>query len=175
MATYSSLIVDLAIIAIIAISALLAYARGFVREFLTVAAVAGAGVATYYLFTRTNLADTARGWIANELIADGATIVVLFVVVLVVALVVTHPIAERVRGSNLGFLDRWLGFIWGAVRGALIVVVLYVPIEALLFPVGAERPAWITEARLMPYVEMTSDWLIGLVPQGLRDATRGLT
>jgi membrane protein required for colicin V production len=174
-ATGASFIVDGIIIGIIAISALLAFARGFVREFLTVAAVAAAGVAAYYLFTTTNLKDTARNLLPNELVADGATIVVIFVVVLVVALVVTHPIAERVRGSNLGFLDRWLGFIWGAIRGALIVVVLYVPIEALLFPVGSEQPAWLTEARLMPYVEQTSDWLISLVPQGLRDATRGLT
>ncbi|MBM3507970.1 MAG: hypothetical protein FJX64_09730 [Alphaproteobacteria bacterium] len=167
-----SLIIDLVIVAVIAISALLAYARGFVREFLTVAAVAAAAVATYTLFTRTDVEQYARNVLANQLIADGVTVVALFIAVLVVALLVTHPLAERVRGSNLGFLDRWLGFAWGAVRGVLIVVVLYLPIAAVFFPVGAIKPVWITEARLMPYVERAGDWLISLVPASLREATR---
>jgi membrane protein required for colicin V production len=165
--------IDLVIVAVIAVSALLAYARGFVREFLTVAAVAVAAAATYYLFTQTWAGGLARGWVANELIANGITIVALFVAVLAVALLVSHPLAERVRAGNLGFLDRWLGFASGAARGALIVVVLYVPLEALLFPEGAVQPAWIADARLTPYVEALADWLVSQVPPALWSMVRG--
>lgn len=175
MAEYGSLIVDFVIIAVIAISALLAYSRGFVREFLTVASVAGAGIATYYLFTQTAIGGYARQWVSNELVADSITVVVVFVGLVVLAVLITHPLAERVKTSNLGFLDRWLGFAWGAVRGALIVVVVYVPLEALIFPAGSVTPDWLANARLIPYVDAAGDWLVKLVPQGLREATTVLT
>ena len=164
---YASLMVDLVIVGIVAISALLSYSRGFVREFLTISAIAAAGAATYYIFTHTAIAGTARAWISNQLIADGATVVVLFVAVLVVALIATHPLAERVQGSNLGFLDRWLGFAWGAARGGLIVAILYA-VPSQFVPL-ADQPVWLHDARLVPYVERASDWLIALVPDAWRE------
>ncbi|MSP21268.1 MAG: CvpA family protein [Alphaproteobacteria bacterium] len=170
MAEYGSIIIDFGIIAVIAVSALLAYSRGLVREFLTVA-VAAAGVATYYLFTQTTVGSFARGWVSNELVADSITVVAVFVGMVVLAVLITHPLAERVRGSNLGFLNRWLGFAWGTVRGFLILALLYVPVEATFFPVGTEKPAWLADAKLIPYVDAAGDWLVGLVPQGLREAT----
>lgn len=167
MSEYAPLIVDLVIVGIISISALLAYARGFVREFLTIAAVAVAVAGSYYLFTRTEIAGFARQWVTNELVADGITVVASFLVVLILTLLITHPLSEKVRGSNLGFLDRWLGFAWGAIRGSLIVAILYVPL-AVALP-AAIQPTWVREARLIPYVEMAGSWLVSLVPMGMRD------
>jgi len=103
----------------------------------------------------------------NQLVADGITIVGSFVVLLILALLLTHPLSEKVRESNLGFLDRWLGFGWGALRGFLIVAILYVPLAVALPP--GDQPSWLREARLIPYVELAGSWLVGLVPAVLRD------
>ena len=95
MSEYAPLIVDLVIVGIISISALLAYARGFIREFLTIAAVAVAAAGTYYLFKQTGVTHYARQWMTNQLVADGITIVCSFVVLLIVALLLTHPLSEK--------------------------------------------------------------------------------
>ena len=170
MTEYAPLLVDLVIVSIISISALLAYARGFVREFLTIAAVAVAGLGTYYLFTRTGIAEYARGWLSNDLVADGITIVVSFIPILIVTLLVTHTLSEKVRGSNLGFLDRWLGFAWGALRGGLIVAILYVPL-AVALP-EENQPAWLQQAQLIRYVKKAGEYLVTLVPIGFREVGR---
>ncbi len=161
MSEYAPLIVDLVIVGIISISASLAYARGIVREFLTIAAVAAAAAGSYYLFTQTGLRQYTQRWVTNELVADGITAVAGFVVVLVIALLVSHPVSEKVRASNLGFLDRWLGFAWGAVRGGLIVAVLSVPLQAVV--PEEEQPAWLRDAQLLGYVKVGGNLLVRAV------------
>ncbi len=167
MSEYAPLIVDLVIVGIISISALLAYARGFVREFLTIAAVAVAAGGSYYLFTRTGVRQYAQQWVTNELVADAITAALAFFVILVVTLLITHPLSEKVRASNLGFLDRWLGFAWGAVRGGLIVAVLYVPLQ-IAVP-EEEQPAWLRDAQLLGYVKVGGSLLV----RAVTDAWRG--
>lgn len=171
MSAYAPLIVDLVIVGIISISALLAYARGFVREFLTIAAVAAAAAGSYYLFTQTGLRQYAQRWVTNELVADGITAVAAFFVVLVLALLITHPLSEKVRASNLGFLDRWLGFVWGAVRGGLIVAVLYVPLQAVL--PEEDQPAWLRDAQLLGYVKVGGNLLVKAVLDTWRGGDSG--
>ena len=45
--------------------------------------------------------------------------------------------------------------------------ILYVPL-AVALP-AAHQPTWVRDARLIPYVEMAGNWLVSLVPIGMRD------
>lgn len=165
MGGYAFLAVDLGILAIVVVSGLLAYARGFAREAVTLGALAGAAIATYYLFPLT-LPFTQR-FIASDEIAAGATIAILFIGILVAALLLGHPIASRIGGSEAGSIDRWLGLAFGLVRGALIVVILFMLLSFAL--PGGDLPGLLREARLMPLVESVADWLLSLVPPALRE------
>lgn len=159
MADYSY-IADIVVIAIIALSALFAFVRGFLREILSIGAWVAAGVATW--FGLPLLRPFGRQYIEIELIADVATGVVIFVVVLVVASIVSHFLTRGVRESALGPLDRSLGLLFGVARGAAIVCLLL--LAADIFYARENRPEWLAQARTLPIVQAGADVLRGLFP-----------
>jgi membrane protein required for colicin V production len=87
-------VTDIAVIVVLLISALLAYARGFVHEVLAVAGWVGAIFATIYGFPYAR--PYARSLIPVELIADLVAGLVIFVVTLVLLSFVTRGAAGLV-------------------------------------------------------------------------------
>ncbi len=159
-------VTDIAVIVVLLISALLAYARGFVHEVLAVAGWIGAIFATIYGFPYAQ--PYARSLIPIDLIADLAAGLVIFVVTLVLLSFITRGAAGLVKASALSFLDRSLGFLFGLVRGAVIVCVAYLGLVWLMPP--HEQPGWLSEARSMPLIERGAAVLRGLVPDHARTA-----
>ena len=159
-------IVDIAVVVVLLISALLAYARGFVHEVLSVLGWVGAIFATIYGYPYVK--PYARQFIPVELIADLAAGVVIFIVTLVVLSFVTRGAAKMVKASALNFLDRSLGFLFGIVRGAVIVCILYLGVSWLMPP--AEQPAWAQSARSMPLIETGAEMLRALIPEDAAQA-----
>jgi len=155
-------IFDLAVVAIILISALLAFARGFVREILSVVAWIGAAAASVYLFRFAQ--PVARTYIEVELVADVVAGVVVFVVVLIALSLMSHALSRRVRNSALGPLDRTLGLVFGVVRGAAVVALAYLVFTAV-FPEPETRPDWVTQARTEPWMEKGAVALASILPK----------
>jgi membrane protein required for colicin V production len=157
---------DIVVVIVLLISALLAYARGFVHEVLSVGGWIGAIFATIYGFPYTR--PYARSLIPIELIADIVAGVVIFVVTLVLLSFVTRGIAGLVKASALNFLDRSLGFLFGLARGAILVCVAYLLLAWLMPP--HEQPGWLQSARSMPLIRQGADLLRGLVPENTAKA-----
>ena len=158
-------IVDIVVIAVIIISGLFAFVRGFVQETLSVVGWVGAPLATFYTFEY--LRPFLRRYIDHGLIADILTGVAIFVVTLVVLSLVSHGFAVRVRASPVSALDRSLGFLFGLARGAVVVVAAYLLVEWAVE--REERPPWLLEARLMPYAEYGGEIARSLVPESWRN------
>src|SRR5260221_1160500 len=78
---------DIIVIAVIALSALFAFARGFVKESLSIAACVGAGLITLYGLPLVR--PFARKYISTPLLADGAAGFTLFVVSLIILSLLT--------------------------------------------------------------------------------------
>ncbi len=152
---------DIGVIAVLLVSALLAYARGFVHEVLSVAGWIGAILATFYGFPY--LKPYARQIISIDLAADLAAGVVIFVVSLAALSVLSRSISRRVKDSALGALDRSLGFLFGLARGVLVVCIAYIGLE-LIIP-RDDQPKWIAEARSMELVLPGADLLTSLIPE----------
>ena len=90
---------DIAILIILAISAFLALARGFVAEVLSIAGWLGAALVT--LWTFNDARPYLRQYIEMQLLADILTGVGIFVVALVIFSTISHLIARVVKGSAL--------------------------------------------------------------------------
>ncbi len=152
---------DIAVLVILILSALLAFARGFVREVLSIAAWIGAAAVT--LLGLPLARDYARDHIESPLFADLAAGLTLFLVSLILLSVLAHYISQAVRGSAVNAVDRSLGFLFGLVRGAVLVCLAYLLLTWLMPP--PEHPTWVREARALPLVVRGSDWLLDLVPE----------
>jgi membrane protein required for colicin V production len=154
-------IADAGIFLVILLSAILAFARGFVHEFLSIAAWAGAVLAV--IFGLPYLRPIARDFITLPLLADAVAGTAIFIVALLILSFVTRALSGRVRDSALNAVDRSLGAVFGLARGALLVCLAYLPVEWLMPP--PEQPAWLREARVMPLITEGANWIKAFVRQ----------
>jgi membrane protein required for colicin V production len=156
---------DIAVIGILLISALWAFLRGFVREVLGVVAWVGAAAVTLYGFALVR--PFAHQLISIDFLADVVAGVVLFVVSLILFSVISGAISSQVRQSSLSAIDRSLGFVFGLVRGAVIICIAYLLLKWAVPP--QDRPGWITSARSLPAIEQGVAILEQLIPRSARD------
>ena len=156
--------VDLAVLALLAISALLGLMRGLVREVLGLAAWAGAILAAVYGFA------TVRPWVRSVIpetdIADPVAFAGLFLVALVVFLILARTLGGLVRGSVLGGLDRTLGLVFGLARGSLLIILAYIGM-GLVLPTD-QWPPPIQQARALPVAYQGAEWAAAQMPRGYR-------
>ena len=158
---------DAVVLAVLILSALMAFTRGLLHEILSIGTWIGAVIASLVTFPITR--TVARSYITNELMADAAAAVLVFLVALIVLSMVCRGMVSRVRAGSLSALDRSLGFLFGLVRGALFVCGVWLVVSWLL-PLSLQ-PGWIREARTLPAIELGGAWLAGLLPGHLRYET----
>lgn len=156
--------VDFIVIAVVLVSGALAFFRGVVREFLSIVGWVVAAAVAYYGFNA--LRPYTRELIDSPLVADITTGALLFVAALVTMSVVGHAVSRRVRESHLGALDRSLGFVFGVLRGAIIICIAYLMI-AWAVPPG-EQPDWLRGARTLPLVEYGAGLIARVIPAAAR-------
>lgn len=156
--------VDVGVAVLVLISAILATARGFTREVLSLATWAGsAAIAAYMYFYHSDIAKT---YIKEELVATGVTVIGSFLVALIVLHLLTMWIGDLVVDSRVGPLDRTLGFVFGAARGVLICVVAAVFANFLLGPAD-KLPEMLRDAKSFPPLMSAGDYLIALLPDDI--------
>jgi len=132
-----------------------------VAEVLSIAGWGGAALVTLWTF---NDAKTyLRQYIQMQLLADILTGAAIFIVALVVFSTISHMLARAVKGSALSAVDRSLGFLFGIVRGAVLVCLAYL-LLTWVFP-ETRRPPWLENARMLPWVQAGAEYLKSLVPQ----------
>jgi membrane protein required for colicin V production len=158
-------IADLAILGVLVLSGLLALARGFVREVLSIGAWIAAALATVYGFPLAR--PLLRTYIEMPLLADAITGFVIFVATLIAGAALSHALSRRLRGTAFGTVDRSLGLLFGIARGALLVCLAYL-LVAWAVP-RQNWPPWLAEARSLPLVETGAEWLADLVPEDALD------
>lgn len=123
-------IVDLGVGVVLLVSAFFAFARGFVHEVLSVVGWVGAIFAAIYGLPYVK--PHARDLIEMELIADIAAGAFIFLITLLLLSLFTSAIARQVKDSSLNALDRALGFLFGLVRGAVLVCLVFIAAEWIL-------------------------------------------
>lgn len=130
-------IIDGIVAAVIILSAILAYARGFVRESLSILGWIGAAVLAF-IFAPTVRPMVAQIPVVNRFLAEScelATIAgfaVVFAVALVVFSVVTPLFSSVVQRSALGGVDQGMGFLFGVARGVLLVAVAFIVYDRVM-------------------------------------------
>jgi membrane protein required for colicin V production len=149
---------------ILALSGLFAVVRGFVREVLGIFAWAGAAVLALLLYP--DLMPAAKSLIPVKGAVEPAAIAAVFLVSLIILSLISAWIGGLVQNSALSGLDRTLGLAFGLVRGAFVVILLYIGLS--MFVEQPDWPAAVSQARLLPYAYDGAVWLTGMLPPNYR-------
>jgi membrane protein required for colicin V production len=152
--------IDLIVIAIVLISAIVALWRGLVRETFSIFE----WVASAYAALRLTpiFQPMLAGLIEPPWLAWVAVFVGTFLIVLVPLSIMAHRFAEIVKRSEIGAVDRALGFVFGIGRGLVIVGLAYIAYASFVPP--ESQSATVTGARLFPLIQNSSEVLLSLVP-----------
>lgn len=128
---------------VIAVSALLASSRGAVREGLAIIGWIAAAVAGF-AYAPAAEPVIARLPIAGDFVAGScefamiAAFTAVFAVTLLAASILAPILAAMVRSTSLSGADRFLGFLFGAARGAILVAIVYFIYSAVFASQGYE-------------------------------------
>jgi len=156
---------DIIVLIIVGIAAIGGFLRGLMQEVLSLASWFLAAFAIYYLHTplTTALRDYYDAEPATPLLAFALLLLIPYAAMKVIA----NNVGEASRNSILGPIDRVLGFGFGGVKGALIVVFAF-SLLALGFDTfwGYKgRPDWITQARTYQATDAFSRQLVRLISE----------
>ncbi len=156
--------VDLVVLGVLALSGLIAYMRGIVREVLSIAGWVGAGVVAI------NFQPMARPFVAQYAPspewADPAAYILLFIVSLIVFSIISKMIGSAVRSSAIGGLDKGLGLLFGLARGALVAIGVYI-VGGMAMPPD-HWPEPVANARTLPFLFEGAKWVAQKIPAEYR-------
>ena len=144
---------DIALLAVLGLSAVFGAFRGLVREVLSLLAWIAAG----WLALRYHgwLADRLVSVIAQDGLRQAAGFLLLFIAAIISVSLLNRLLSMLVHASRLGGIDRLLGFIFGALRGVMIGLVFVALID--MTPLG-ESSAWADSIVAETYRQL-ADWI----------------
>jgi membrane protein required for colicin V production len=151
---------DAGLIAIVAISGVVAMYRGLTREVLSILSwVAAAAACVFFVFKfRAEAQQIADQFHSPLLVAQVAVGGVIFLVVLIIVHLITARISDTVLDSRVGVIDRVLGLAFGVARGFVLVVIPFMFYEAFVDKPDQQYP-WVRNAVSRPYIKSTGDSL----------------
>ncbi|WP_439155560.1 CvpA family protein [Yoonia sp.] len=129
-------LVDAGVAIIILLSAVLAYSRGFVRETMAILGWIGATVVAF-IFADQVEPLVRQVPVVGDFIGDSCELAIIaafaavFAVALVVVSVFTPLFSTVVQRSALGGVDQAAGFLFGALRGVLLIAVAFFVYETV--------------------------------------------
>ncbi|HEY3926785.1 MAG TPA: CvpA family protein [Candidatus Koribacter sp.] len=158
-------LLDWTILLVIVFSTAIAAAQGFVKEIFSLA-----GALVGYLLAAWEYPKVAV-WYANYVsstwVADIAAFLTIFLLVVVLAGALARIVNWAVSGVGLGWFDRTLGAIFGAVRGIAVSAVIVMAMAAFV----PNSPV-LRHSSLAPYFLVLSRTASWIAPADLRNRFR---
>lgn len=153
--------IDVAILVVVALSAIIGFFRGFLREALGLAIWA---LAFYVAFVfSTPGAVYLQRWIHTDSIRLAVAFAAIFLAVLIVGAVVSHLLGRLIRETGLAGTDRAVGIVFGVVRGVAVLIVLV--LIAGVTPVP--KQPWWHKSLFIGQLEQGALWVRAYLPPNI--------
>jgi membrane protein required for colicin V production len=152
--------VDVMLLAVMILSALIAFIRGLVREVLSIGAWLGAAVVSMTFLP--TIRPLISPYMPSPEWTDPAGYIILFLLALIIFSLIAKTIGGAVRASAIGGIDRTLGLLFGLARGAVLAIVVYI---VACMAVPPERwPEQVLDARSLPLIFKGAEWVAKQIP-----------
>ena len=149
--------VDILIGLVLVVSILIGAARGFIRELVALIFWLAAIWAAWVFGPLVE--PYLGGLLSGPHVRTWVGRLVVLVIVLCIGALVGFLIGLLARGSGLGWLDRFMGVMFGCVRAMVLLGVLAIGGELL----HLNQEPWWHRSMLIPYCETLGDWLRAMV------------
>ena len=149
-------IIDILILIIILTSCIVATFRGFIKETFSIISWIFSLFVAFNLFEKFKL--ELIDYISQKIVIDVIAFSFPFLTTLLVSHQISKWLSPKFNFSEILFLDKVFGFLFGALRGTLIVILLYL---GFLYLIGKEKklPDLLLEAYTYKYLKNTTDVL----------------
>lgn len=157
--------IDLLVLGVMAVSAVTGLMRGLVREVFSL----GAWVLAF-LFAKALAPFVAPvlPWVESDALRYFAAIVLVFVAILVAASLSGAVLAGMVKWVGLGFYDKFMGLVFGALRGGVIVLLLTLLAGLTALPETRLWQGALMRERLESGARMAMPWLPASLVEHIR-------
>ncbi len=160
-------VIDGGVALVVVVSAILAYSRGFVREALSIIGWIVAAIAAFFFAPKAEplireipiLKDFLGESCELSIIAAFAAV---FALALVVVSIFTPLFSSAVQRSSIGGFDQGLGFLFGVLRGLLLVAIALVVYDRVVL---SEPIAMIDDSRSNQIFAAAQDALNDSIPE----------
>lgn len=158
--------VDYAIIVVLAISAVLSTLRGMTREALGLLGWVLSVIVARLIAPL--LEEPILNIIPNENLSSGIAWAIPFIVMVILWFVLASLISPGLKKAGLGALDRWLGVVFGFIRGVFIVTAIYL---GVVIGLGGEDnlPSAATDAQSANVIRALGGLVSPLLPADLSE------
>jgi membrane protein required for colicin V production len=137
-------LVDWIILGVLLVSVLSAAKNGFFLEIFSLAGIiAGLWIASW---NYQRLLPWIVRWIHSRIAAEALSFLLLALGIMIAAGIVGRLIRWSVHSIGLGWADRFVGAVFGLVKGCALVTLAVLTIAAFL-----PRAPWFQQSRLAPY------------------------
>ena len=158
-------LIDWAIIIILIVSVLSAAKHGFFVEAFSLA-----GVILGLLLASWNyqkLLPWMNGWVHTPGVAEAIAFVVIAIAIMVIAGLAGRLIRWSVRSIGLGWADRFIGAIFGLLKGCVLVTLGVMAIAAFL-----PHATWLEQSKFAPYFLSVAHEATAVTPAQLGERIR---
>ncbi len=145
------LIFDLSILIFILLSAFFAFLRGFSQEFLSLLSWTGAFFGSY--FFANYFVNNLNKVFGNLILSSIVSYFLVFIILLFFFSFVTKRFSQTIKSSNVGMVDRTLGFLFGILRGYFIVSL---GLLSLNFFYDSSKIKWIDDSKINFVILLTN-------------------
>ena len=143
---------DVIILVLIFISALFAFFRGFSLELLSISVWIISFFVSYAY--GNNLINFFNKIINNILISTAISYVVVFLIIFVIFSFLTRKFSVFIKDSYVGLIDKSLGFIFGILRGYVIVSLCFFLFDYFY---NGKRLEFIDNSKIIPVIKITNN------------------
>ena len=139
-------IADWFILIVLVASGVIAFARGFTKEFLSLflwLAAFIAAISLEYLAT-----PKINEFIGNEEVSKIVSYITVFVIFIFLGGIVIKFISKLIKWSGASGFDRFLGVLFGLIRGLIVLFVIF-----LLLPSSLKTTDLINNSKITPIIQ----------------------
>ena len=150
-------IIDIIFFGVILTSCIVATLRGFVKELFSIISWILSLIIAFNFFDKFKL--KLLDYISQELIVDFLAFGFPFLGTLIVSSIISSWLSPKFDVNGILIFDKICGFIFGALRGFLLIILFYL---GFLYLIGKDRkiPDTLLEAYSFKYINFSAEMLV---------------